>query len=91
MANSNQAKKRVRQNIRAREHNRAVRSDLRTCIKKYRKALDGEGDADALIRTVESKLDKAVKRHIVPGGRADRIKSRLKKLGHAAAQSAKAG
>lgn len=81
MANSNQAKKRIRQNIRAREHNRTVRSDLRTSIRKYRVAVGGgEGDAEALIRTVESKLDKAVKRHIVPEGRANRIKGRLKKL-----------
>jgi small subunit ribosomal protein S20 len=80
MAHSNQARKRNRQSIKHREHNRAVRSDLRTTIKKYRTAAAAkqEGAAD-LLKTVESKLDKAAKRNIIPTGRANRLKGRLKR------------
>lgn len=80
MAHSNQARKRNRQNERTNERNRIVRSDLRTYIKKYRAAAaKGDGAAEALAK-VESKLDKAAKRNIIPSGRANRLKGRLKKL-----------
>lgn len=79
MAHSAQARKRIRQTAKRRTHNRTVRSDLRTNIKKYRAKLGEEGAAD-ILRTVESKLDKAAKRNIIPHGRANRIKARLKKL-----------
>jgi small subunit ribosomal protein S20 len=80
MAHSNQARKRIRQNEAAREHNRAVRSDLRTNIKKYRVAVAAKQEGAAeLLKIVESKLDKAAKRNIVPAGRANRLKGRLKR------------
>lgn len=79
MAHSAQAKKRIRQTAKRRLHNRTVRSDLRTNIKKFRSKLGEEGAVD-ILRTVESKLDKAAKRNIIPVGRANHIKARLKKL-----------
>ena len=81
MAHSAQARKRNRQNEKRRAHNRAVKSDLRAFIKRYRNAVADKPDAagDAL-RTVESKLDKAAKRNIIPTGRANRLKGRLKKI-----------
>ena len=80
MAHSNQARKRIRQNERTNQRNRIVRSDLRTYIKKYRAAVKkGEGAAE-LLPKVESKLDKAAKRNIIPHTRANRLKGRLKKL-----------
>ena len=80
MAHSNQARKRIRQNEATREHNRAVRSDLRTNIKKYRVAVAAKQEGAAeLLKVVESKLDKAAKRNIVPTGRANRLKGRLKR------------
>ncbi|MBZ0135220.1 MAG: 30S ribosomal protein S20 [Planctomycetes bacterium] len=80
MAHSNQARKRNRQNERTNQRNRIVRSDLRTSIKKYRVATaKGEG-AGELLAAVESKLDKAAKRNVIPTGRANRLKARLKKL-----------
>ncbi|MCB9893300.1 MAG: 30S ribosomal protein S20 [Planctomycetes bacterium] len=80
MAHSNQARKRNRQNEKTREHNRTVRSELRTQIKKYRTAASKKDEAAAkLLAGVESKLDKAAKRNVIPTRRANRIKSRLKR------------
>jgi small subunit ribosomal protein S20 len=80
MAHSDQARKRIRQNERTREHNRTVRSDLRTTIKKYRTAVTAKQEGAAqLLKAVESKLDKAAKRNIIPTGRANRLKGRLKR------------
>lgn len=79
MAHSNQARKRNRQNERTNERNRIVRSDLRTFIKKYRVAA-AKGEGAEMLATVESKLDKAAKRNIIPSGRANRLKGRLKKF-----------
>lgn len=81
MAHTNQAKKRIRQAEKQRLHNRVIRSDLRSKIKSYRTAVaKQEEGADKLLAGVESKLDKAAKRNVIPTGRANRIKSRLKKL-----------
>jgi small subunit ribosomal protein S20 len=80
MAHSNQAKKRNRQNEKVRDHNRMVRSDLRTQIKKFRVASAKKDEAAAgLLAGVESKIDKAAKRNIIPTSRANRIKARLKR------------
>jgi len=80
MAHSNQARKRTRQSEATRDHNRAVRSDLRTIIKKFRTASAAkDAKAGELLALTESKLDKAAKRNIVPTRRANRLKSRLKK------------
>ncbi len=71
----------MRQNNRLRLHNRGVRADLRTHVKRYRAAVaEGADNAGELLAKVESKIDKAAKRRIVPPGRANRIKARLKKL-----------
>lgn len=81
MAHTRQSKKRMRQNERLRLHNRTVRSDLRTHIRRYRAAVEkGADNVSELLAKVESKIDKAAKRRIVPPGRANRIKARLKAL-----------
>jgi small subunit ribosomal protein S20 len=86
MPTTKQAKKRMRQTERRNEHNRSVRSDLRTHIKRYKVAVNkGEENVGELLAKVESKIDKAAKRNIIPTSRANRIKSRLKKLGAAKA------
>lgn len=80
MAHSDSARKRIRQNNKANLHNRIVKSDLRSNIKLLRQAVQaGKAEAGALMAAVESKLDKAAKRHIVPHGRANRLKGRLKR------------
>jgi small subunit ribosomal protein S20 len=81
MAKNQSAKKRMRQNAKKRLHNRVVRSDLRTAIKRYRDAVRKQDEsAEKLLSAAESKIDKAAKRNIVPPGRANRVKGRLKKL-----------
>ena len=68
-----------RQNVKRREHNRALRSTLRTALKAIRAALDGK-DVDAaqkaLSKTV-SLVDKMATKGIIHNNTADRYKSRL--------------
>lgn len=68
-----------RQNIKRREHNRSLRSTLRTALKAIRAALDAK-DVDAaskaLSKTV-SLVDKMATKGIIHKNTAGRYKSRL--------------
>jgi small subunit ribosomal protein S20 len=68
-----------RQNVKRREHNRELRSRLRTALKAIRAALDGK-DLDtakaALSKTV-SIVDKMATKGIIHRNTAGRYKSRL--------------
>jgi len=68
-----------RQNIKRREHNRGMRSTLRTALKAIRAALDAK-DLDAakaaLSKTV-SLVDKMASKGIIHRNTAGRYKSRL--------------
>lgn len=79
MPNSAGAKKRLRQSLDRRAHNRAVKSNLRTQIRKVREAISA-GDvekANAEFRVATKKLDKAASRNIIHPNAAARTKSRL--------------
>ncbi|NDC63928.1 MAG: 30S ribosomal protein S20 [Planctomycetia bacterium] len=79
MPHSVSAKKRLRQNLRNRDRNRAAKSDLRTSIKRVIDAL-GEGDAALArerFRVVAKKADRAAAARTIHPNRAARIKSRL--------------
>ncbi|MCA8939501.1 MAG: 30S ribosomal protein S20 [Planctomycetes bacterium] len=80
MPNSPQARKRVRQNIKANERNKAVRSDYRTAVKAVIKALKAgkKDEAVSLLPNLESKVDRAAKSKVIHTGKANRIKSRAK-------------
>jgi small subunit ribosomal protein S20 len=68
-----------RQNVKRREHNRQLRSSLRTALKAIRAALDGEdvaGAKAALSKTV-SIVDKMAAKGIIHRNTAGRYKSRL--------------
>ena len=68
-----------RQNIKRREHNRQMRSSLRTALKAIRAALDGDdvaGAKAALSKTV-SIVDKLAAKGIIHRNTAGRYKSRL--------------
>ena len=68
-----------RQNITRREHNRQMRSSLRTALKAIRAALDGDdvaGAKAALSKTV-SIVDKMAAKGIIHRNTAGRYKSRL--------------
>lgn len=81
MANSKSARKRIRQNEVRRQRNVRVRSKLRTQITKLGKALE-EGDvskAEEQFRAVESMLDRAASKGVIPRKRASRKTGRLAK------------
>ena len=79
MPHSASAKKRLRQNLRNRERNRAAKSVIKTEIRKVLDSLRG-GDVPAAkeqLRTVSKKVDQAAAKKIVHRNRAARVKSRL--------------
>lgn len=79
MANSAQATKRARQTEKRRQHNVALRSDMRTAVKKVITAINaGEKDkANELFRVAQSKLDGMARKGIINKNKAARSKSRI--------------
>jgi len=79
LANSAQARKRARQNDSRREHNAALRSRMRTCVKNVRKAIDAgqKDDAVAAFKVAVPVLDKMINKGILQRNTASRYKSRL--------------
>jgi small subunit ribosomal protein S20 len=79
MANTKSAEKRNRQNIQARERNRAHRSSLRTAIKKLRTAVAGGDAAQAkeILSETLSVIDKTAQKKVIHSNTASRYKSRL--------------
>ena len=73
------AEKALRQSISRNLRNKAVKSKVRTIIKKVETASD-KTQAQSLLRQTFSLLDKAVKRNIIHFNQASRTKSRLTKL-----------
>lgn len=80
MANVKQAEKRNRQNIKARERNRANRSEVKTAVAKAVEAIrtDAKAAAKVLIETA-SIIAKGAHKGAIPKGRASRKISRLQK------------
>jgi small subunit ribosomal protein S20 len=79
MANTVQARKRARQNDKQRAHNAALRSTLRTAIKKVQKAvLAGDKTAAQATFTISmSVIDSIADKRIIHKNKASRHKSRL--------------
>jgi small subunit ribosomal protein S20 len=79
MAHSISAEKRIRQNLKRRERNRAVMSDLRSQLKRTMTAIESGDKAKALaaLALAAKKLDKAAKTHTIHRNEASRRKSRL--------------
>ena len=68
-----------RQNIKRREHNRALRAKLRTGLKSIRKSLDAK-DVDGAkksLQSLQSLVDKMATKGIIHRNTASRYKSRL--------------
>jgi len=81
MPNSLSSKKRLRQSLDRRTRNRAVRSKIRSQIRKVREAI-AAGDAEkcaAEFRLAVKRLDQAASKRILHPNAAARIKSRLSK------------
>ena len=79
MANSPQARKRARQNIRRNEHNAGLRSAFRTAIKKVLKAIkDGDkNQAQAVYLESIRVIDRVADKKAYHKNKAARHKSRL--------------
>lgn len=78
---SKSALKAHRQNVKRREHNRELRSKLRTTLKTIRAAV-ASGDSEAagrLFSPTVSLIDKMVGKGIIHDNTAGRYKSRLQK------------
>lgn len=79
MANSPQARKRARQNDKARQHNASLRSMVRTYIKKVNAAI-ASGDVEAAKTAYTAAvpvIDRIADKGIIHKNKAARHKSRL--------------
>lgn len=81
MANTNSAAKRNRQNERRRLHNKTIKSKVRTGIKQFLDAIEGNDPAAAEKKLIsaESLLDSAARKGVYHKNTAARTKSRLHK------------
>jgi len=77
LANTKSAIKRVRQSEKRRVRNRAVRSRMRTYVKRANTAIATGDDAEEPVRAAISELDRAAKKGVIHPNSAARRKSRL--------------
>ena len=79
MPHSASAKKRLRQNVRSRDRNKAIKTEIKTSIKKVLQALSAKDvtTAQDLFKTVAKKADRAAASKTIHKNKAARIKSRL--------------
>ena len=79
MANTAQARKRARQAVKQNVHNASLRSELRTAVKKVRKAITVGDKAAALKQYQESQavIDRLSDKKVVHKNLVSRTKSRL--------------
>ncbi len=78
MAHHKSAKKRIRQTIKRRLHNRYFKKTTRNAIKKLRSTTD-KSEAEGLLPNVMSMVDKLVKRNILHRKNGANLKSKLAK------------
>lgn len=81
MANIKSQKKRILTNEKARQRNKAVKSSLKTAVRKFRDAADS-GDAagaGAARQTASRELDKAVSKGVIHRNQAANKKSAMAK------------
>ena len=79
MANTKQAKKRVRQSEKHRRHNASMRSMLRTYIKKVTAAI-ASGDQKAALTSIQEAtpvIDRMANKGIIHKNKASNLKSEL--------------
>ena len=81
MANIKSQIKRIKTNEKARQRNKAVKSSLKTAVRKTREAVEA-GDfakADELARAASRELDKAVSKGVIHKNQAANKKSAITK------------
>ena len=81
MANIKSQLKRIKTNRIATERNKAVKSEVKTAIRKFREAAEtGRADeAQAALRVASTKLDKAVSKGVIHQNQAANKKSAMAK------------
>ena len=79
MANHKSALKRIRSNDKKRLRNRFQHKTARNAVKKLKELTDRK-EADVLLKTVISMLDKLSKKNIIHSNKAANLKSKLTKL-----------
>ncbi len=79
MANSAQAKKRIRQAEKNRQLNTSHRSAMRTSIKKVLKTITGgaKSEAEAAYKAAVPVIDRSARKGLIHANKAARHKSRL--------------
>ena len=79
MANSAQAKKRIRQAEKSRRHNASYRSMMRTYVKKVVKAIatGDKAQAEAAYKSAVPVIDRTARKGLIHANKAARHKSRL--------------
>ncbi len=85
MANIKSQIKRNKQNEKRHERNKAVKSDLKTAVRKFREAVAG-GDKDSALtlgRDASRKLDKAASKGVIHKNQAANRKSSIAKVSEA--------
>lgn len=82
MANIKSQKKRILTNEKARLRNNAIKSELKTCIRKVKAAVEAQEQEAAVeaLRFANRKLDKAVSKGVLHKKTAANKKSGLAKL-----------
>ncbi|MDZ4851826.1 MAG: 30S ribosomal protein S20 [Pirellulaceae bacterium] len=82
MPNTKSAKKRNRQGMERRSKNRAVKSTLKTAIKKFREAVATKqfDEAKTMLSAMSKSLDQAASKRVIHVNKAARTKSRLHQL-----------
>ena len=80
MPNKKAAIKSLRQDAKKHEKNNAVKAELRTLVKKSRALISEKklDEAQAILKELESKLDRAAKSNIIKKQNASRRISRVK-------------
>ena len=79
MANSLQAKKRIRQNEKSRIRNKSAKSEIRTLTKKFNALVESKdkAGAESVFRQLTSSLDKAEQNHLFQRNNIARQKSAI--------------
>jgi len=79
VANIKSAIKRVKQNVKQRQHNASARSMYRTYVKNVLKVIDkgNKEDARAAFAKAQPVIDKAMAKGLIHKNKAARVKSRL--------------
>jgi len=81
VANIKSQIKRIKQNEKARQRNKAVKSELRTYVRKFREAAEtgNVDEATTAMRAASRKLDKAVSKGVIHKNQAANRKSAINK------------